>query len=389
MLKGFRLARKNEGNGPLIEYDYNLPDIFDLHLFYTFLRKHFGIPSSPSWEERIKKGIFGDDRDKFQWNYFIRTPNGFLSFYDRDRMFISWRAFMVAKNKEEADKAHLRRSKFVGRVAPPPELQAEIDIFFREYRKYVKSVRVKGKYKLTGNSHLGTITLNPFAIHYSNFKYHNRLTKRRLRALANASYLDKKYASFELEKLFSSSFILLMASFDGFVNLIYECFLFEQIRQQDALREKIGREPLVSKVQLLPIYCHGFKASHTLRADLRDKLKVQIDELSKLLIIRNKLVHANLFKFKYTNMLEQDSFLFYSDLVTKDNLFGVETKEITERWTELLNHAEKIVLSLLRTIMMTMDAAQRKQFRRVYRGYWIGYVSIGENKIRFVKEEIR
>jgi hypothetical protein len=389
MLKGFRVAKKNEGKVPLIEYDYDIPRIFSLHLLYKFLRKQFGKPRSPSWDERIKKGIFGDDSDKFQWDYFIRTPNGFLSFYDRDRMYIYWRSFMVAKSKKEADDAYEKKSRIPGKNRPPPELQADIDLFFQEYRKYEKSVVTGGKYPLTGKAHQGIIILNPFEIHYSNFKYHKRMTNRRLRTLINASYLDKKYASFELEQLFSSSFILLMASFDGFINLLYECFLLDQIRQQDVLREKIGRETLVFKIEMLPIYCYAFKQTPKLNQVLREKLKQEISELRKLLEIRNKLVHANLFKFRYTNMIEEDSFLFYSDFVAKDDLFGVSTREITERWTELLDHADKTVLGLVRDLIMTMEVDQRKQFRRVYREYWIGYVTLGKNRIKFVKEEIR
>src|SRR5438093_528540 len=113
MLEGFRLATKKEEKLPLYRHEFELPNNldFDNFVLYRFLKSHFGKPKSMSWEKRkaiernpklFKKRYVLPD-DKHQWNYFIRTPHGFLGFSDNRRMYLHLSAYRIVSEEEAKD----------------------------------------------------------------------------------------------------------------------------------------------------------------------------------------------------------------------------------------------------------------------------------------------
>lgn len=273
----------------------------------------------------------------------------------------------------------------------PDGLKEDIEYFFRELKKYVDSISNGDTYKIGSDSHPGVIVLNPFQIHYSNFKYHTRLLRKFQQRLTKVPYYTYEHER-ELEHLGTSSFILLMASFDGFINLLYECFLKEQLRENKGIKEKIERENIGFKIQMLSVYCTGFKSISSFEERLRNEFDNTLKQFTELLKLRNKLVHANLFGFRQTNMIEEDTFLFYADTKEDDlysELFGYSgrTEWVIREWKEVLADAEKTILSLIKLIFKTMNVKQRSQLKKVYRDYWIGYV-ITRNGVNFVRDAI-
>ena len=82
----------------------------------------------------------------------------------------------------------------------------------------------------------GIIVLNSFEIHYSNYKYHLKLLKRLLKKVKASKHFHDQIILDQMRMLTQSAFILLVSSFESFINMLYECFLNEHIGSNKSMR---------------------------------------------------------------------------------------------------------------------------------------------------------
>ncbi|MGC1132371.1 MAG: hypothetical protein WA941_06085 [Nitrososphaeraceae archaeon] len=61
-----------------------------------------------------------------------------------------------------------------------------------------------------------------------------------------------------MEYISQASFILLIASIEGFINLLYQLYLKDSIRDDKELVKRISLERLILKIKMFPVHCEGF-----------------------------------------------------------------------------------------------------------------------------------
>lgn len=176
--------------------------------------------------------------------------------------------------------------------------------------------------------------------------------------------------------------MLLFASFEGFINLLYECFLNKRIRQNSELRKKVAKEKIEIKMKMLHIYCDGFRKDFTSNINKRI-----LEKFNSLRQLRNELIHANLFDFRVTNLKEEEGFLFYTDDIKKNILFGESARVIKQEFPLFIKECKHAVDSMINQILMLMEKDSRKQIRKNMNDYWIGYI-ITKEGLRIIGDEI-
>jgi hypothetical protein len=121
----------------------------------------------------------------------------------------------------------------------------------------------------------------------------NEEMKTRLYTFQNTFHAYFKHARTLIEPTpntslhLATAFFLLVASFEGFLNLIYELYLEPSLREDVRARDHVNRLPIDLKLRLAPLYCTCFK----------DKVLPVGESFGRwqaVTNLRNNLIHANL-----------------------------------------------------------------------------------------------
>lgn len=104
-----------------------------------------------------------------------------------------------------------------------------------------------------------------------------------------------------------SPFFLFVASFEGFLNLIYELYLSKEYRDDDRVRDHLKRAPLDVKLRLAPAYCSCFRKKIIESNESFKKFQAVIE-------LRNDFVHANLTEVMIKHKIEIDGIPFKKHL---------------------------------------------------------------------------
>ena len=126
---------------------------------------------------------------------------------------------------------------------------------------------------------------------------------------------------------------------------------------------------------MLSLYCKNFQ--YIVK-------KEALNELNKLLKIRNKLVHANITDIDYRNIIEENSFLFYINRQTRE--LGSTVNPMTFTSKDLICK-RKAILNTIKIILRSMETESRNQLKSVLKEYYIGYI-IKDEVIYFVQEKL-
>lgn len=347
MLDGFRLATKAEVNRKGKRYalpeDIGRFSHFDV---YLFLKKHFGKSNPSRWVTLDSDGLI-ESSGKIQWLYFIKTPHGLLEIYDYKREYCSFWGYILDQNYS-ADET-------------PIDLTLDLEAFERELQQFVATNN--GQEKSIFNGH---IIINPFEVHYLNASYH--LRKLRSVAKSEASthdYYKQIKLHNESEYLTYAAFILLMASLEGFVNLLYELYLKPDIRDNSSIRKKILNEKLDFKIKMLPVYCSAFRG----RWNETDETVVK---LKKLMTLRNEIIHADFIDNSYMAISVVDEHLFHRKRIGKDEEYTIYFGHPRYSLPFIIEVKETID-SAVKKISDLLETKQRSKFKKIIHDYYIGY----------------
>lgn len=180
--------------------------------------------------------------------------------------------------------------------------------------------------------------LDPFHVY---FRSASRLFEQ---ANKNSSYYNDLYLA---------SFFLFISSFEGFVNLLYELYLDEGLREDNFSKSNIQRLPIEAKILYLPHFCNGF--SPIPRDDIFERWQALRD-------YRNNLIHANITDDLGKAILEIDGAKYFvdNDDITR-NIFNL-TKNPESVGKQQIEFVKDTVEQMVRKISDSMDPNIRFDF---------------------------
>jgi hypothetical protein len=327
--------------------DYVLKPEINPYLVYIVLKQLFGESNDDSFDE-----------DKTQWAWIFSYNDFHIEIYD-------WKLFStsIAIYHKDSDKEKSQ------------ELAENINDLLVKLALHNKS-KLKGQIKESKHK----ILENPFVTYYSTAESLLELAKfTHEMSMSNASAaLDKILSgdstfseegidlSDKSNDLYRSAFLMFLSSFEGFLNLMYELYLKEELRT-DRLSERISREQIDIKLRLAPVYCNGFK---TKTIDYNDN---RFKNFLRLVNLRNDYVHANLIKSLERYIINEDDHTFIIE--------NEETSEIPTNINELeLKHVElakKYIDEIVELVLESMEPKTKREFKIV----------ISETEIQVIDED--
>jgi len=365
-------------------WSINIPNECRNHfMLYKFLKKNFGDPSYSMIPKingkytNIHYKKYGTERQ--QWEYDIRTPSGYIAIYDKERTYIIFHGYTELK---ENDKSYNNRG--MSDITPidietdkrvPTGFKEDLKIFFGELISYCL------KFNHNKKINQGFIIPNPHQIHFENYKYHLKLLTKTYSILQKTNYPNDLQILSDARNLGSSAFILLMASFEGFIESIYTIFIKDEVEHR--LDKYITNQKLETKIKLLPIFCNEFR-------EFKENFfkSKEYSNFNELMRIRNRLLHGNIWDTRVTHIIEEDGFLFYLGDDVKDfPFYGYSSRDFKIETEKFLNNAENTVNVLIRDIISMVQPKKRKYIKNILNEEWIGCVQT-KNGIEFVTEQI-
>lgn len=144
-----------------------------------------------------------------------------------------------------------------------------------------------------------------------------------------------------------SPFFLFVASFEGFLNLIYELYLSEEYRNDDRIRDHLKRAPIDVKLRLAPAYCSCFRKKIIETNESFKKFQSVVE-------LRNNFVHANLTEVMIKHKGEIDGITFQKNSKMKIPRYGlpstpyqIKVKHL-EFVSEVIEHTVELVLGAMK-----------------------------------------
>lgn len=170
------------------------------------------------------------------------------------------------------------------------------------------------------------------------------------RALLNTLPDDSPYAS-------TAPFLLLWASVEGFVNLIYELYLDEAYRHDKRILEQLKRRNLETKLRMAPAFCHGFAVKVIPTGKEMHRFK-------DIIALRNELVHANLNSSMIGHEKGLDGYIFV------DTPKGIRADYEPANAPALLSKSTlttmfETVENVVELVLQAMDVRYRRELEKV------------------------
>lgn len=236
----------------------------------------------------------GDDS---QWFFEFKFGDCFVYLYDKDEYTVH---AIFEQNEKPEDSEY------------PKRLQSA---FIELLRK--NAPRYQAKLKEATNHPNGYLITNPYATYFLDgeklLEEAEEIEEFRMDFLNPSSdrqpqitveYIKELRHKEELQSvLCHSAFFLFVASFEGLLNLIYELYLKQHLREE-RISGRLTREQVDVKLRLAPTYCSCFKS---------EEIRFKNDEFSRfqqVVNLRNNFIHANLTSPMKVPYVQYDDFLF-------------------------------------------------------------------------------
>jgi hypothetical protein len=152
-----------------------------------------------------------------------------------------------------------------------------------------------------------------------------------------------------------SQFFLLMASFEGFLNLLYEVYLEPEIRSDTRVASSIQREHLDFKVRVAPTRCFCFKPKKLISDD-GDVFK----KFQYLLGLRNDFIHANISTQMKRYRVQERSHSFWVR-PGKQSRYGLPTNA-AELQKEHITFVFEVIEGMVELVLKAMKPTYRRDF---------------------------
>lgn len=320
------------GHGTMLE-TWKISPIFA----YRFMKKYFGKPN---------KSI-NSDPDKIQWEYVLKSPHGYLSVYDWKRE--TWSIGFRYENQPIDE-----------------ELKIDAELLLSKIKKYCNQFTA---FKFTATTYPGKLLLNPFHNHYSNALYHIQVAKKlhfeqEKLGFVYPDYVKRRKLHLQTRNLCQAAFILLMASFEGFLNLLYELYSHEDL-DEDQIKYLL-RMPLENKLRLLSFFCKAFGRSLSTRTRTFDKFRCLVN-------FRNAIVHANLTRETKQNIIIEDGHLYYLVKEKYESKYDIPRNPI-DIGIEEIYQVKRVIDAMVREVLKTMLNEERESIETVIHEPYIGYI---------------
>lgn len=307
-------------------------------LIYSTLKETFGPPNSLN---------FDDDKTQWEWTFFY--GDHFVEIYD-------WKM----------------DSTSIAVYCNPPNVEKS-QLVAESIKGILEKAALKSKSKIKDRINQSThrILENPFIAYYSTAKslvdtassiaeVHTKIAMAKFHDAFDGGHLEESGLLNGIDipdsssELYRSAFLMYLASFEGFLNVLYELYLFPDLRT-DRLSERIAREQIDVKLRMAPIYCEGFKVKTLDGNDPRFK------NLMKLINLRNNYVHANLVKTFERHLIQEDGYTFIlehedaEDIPT--NINRLEQRHVI--------HAQSCIDQAVEFVLESMKPKAKREFSQV------------------------
>ncbi len=124
---------------------------------------------------------------------------------------------------------------------------------------------------------------NPYYLYWGSAKNLLHLAKM----FSDASGLDDKEKAERVRFLCIGAFFMFMAAFEGFLNLLYEHYLDDDLRLDDNVQRYLKRADIDLKLRLSPRFCTCFEVPVLEKGE-------ELSRFQSLINLRNDFIHANL-----------------------------------------------------------------------------------------------
>lgn len=322
-------------------------DISPLSVYHT-LKELFGEPN----------GTFDDS--KSQWSYHLRVSGAYLEVYDWK--LETWSVAVYEDSTIENIK------QIFGSNKGPFSQELMLQVFDASERgdkakaekigneflallmKYIPKANSKIK-KAEGEASQFVLQ-NPFAL------YHQSAVN-----LLNKS-IDTN-TTVESSDYYRSAFFLLIAAFEGLLNLIYELYLKTDLRD-NRIYERLSREQIDIKVRLAPVYCDCFS-----NKSFEHNSEV-FKQFHSIINLRNDFIHANFTKPMKRAIHIEDGHTFIIESSNRDkNGLPKSIDGLTRSDLELI---EGNIYQMIEVLTDAMKPRFRREFRSILNELYIQIV---------------
>jgi hypothetical protein len=307
----------------MFDRDYLVKLDISPYLIYSILKENFGASNSD----------FFDD-DKTQWQWLFKYKDFYIEIYDWKLLSTSIGIYHEGSDQIQSEKLGNEINALLAKIA--------------QQKKSVLKTKAKNcKHKLLEN---------PFVIYYSTAD--NLLSVAKTIDELIKIHSEISIDTFDLwEKksdLYRSAFLMLLSSFEGFLNILYELYLKTELRT-DRLYERISREQVDIKLRIAPIYCDGFKTKTINHEDERFK------NYLRLVNLRNDYVHANLIKSLERYIISEDKHTF---IIENEENSDIPTN-ITQLELKHVELAQKCIDDVVELVFEAMEPKTKREFKRI------------------------
>lgn len=151
-----------------------------------------------------------------------------------------------------------------------------------------------------------------------------------------------------------SAFFMFMASFEGFLNLLYESFLDVNLRTDERLTKYLQRLDIDLKLRLAPRFCVCFESTSFEKSE-------EFARFQSLVNLRNDFLHANLVKTMKHALHEEDGLVFdVSEEYEVLNKYGVAI-DPTKLKVEQLQFVHKTIEDMVNHVLAAMKPHYRPE----------------------------
>ena len=307
----------------MYDRDYFVKPDISPYLVYTILKENFGASNSDFFDE-----------GKTQWQWLFKYKDFYIEIYD-------WKLLSTSIGIYHEDSDQIKSEKLGS------EINALLSKIAQQKRSILKTKAKNCKHKLLEN---------PFVIYYSTAD--NLLSVAKTIDELIKIHSEISIDTFDLREkksdLYRSAFLMLLSSFEGFMNILYELYLKTELRT-DRLYERISREQVDIKLRIAPIYCDGFKAKTINHEDERFK------NYLRLVNLRNDYVHANLIKSLERYIVSEDKHTFIIENEENSNI----PTNITQLELKHVELAQKTIDDVVELVFEAMEPKTKREFKRI------------------------
>ncbi len=170
-----------------------------------------------------------------------------------------------------------------------------------------------------------------------------------------------------------SAFFMFMASFEGFLNLLYESFLDVNLRTDQRLTKYLQRLDIDLKLRLAPRFCVCFESTSFEKSE-------EFARFQSLVNLRNDFLHANLVKTMKHALHEEDGLVFdVSEEYEVLNKYGVAIDPAKLK-VEQLQFVHKTIEDMVNHVLAAMKPLYRLEANSWSTQYLVRTYPSGNNQ---------